>query len=42
MAAAIWRPEELVAEVVLQKGKLFSHMGFMRGRRLFLHAEEAL
>lgn len=42
MSAAIWRPQERVAEVVLQKGKLFSHMGFMRGSKLHLHIEEAV
>ena len=42
VSAAIWRPNKCVAEVVLQKGKLLSHMGFMQGSRLHLHVEEAV
>jgi hypothetical protein len=42
LSAAIWRPEHGVAEVVLLKGKLFSHMGFVWGSKLFLHIEEVL
>lgn len=42
LAAAIWRPELGLAEVVLQKGKLLAHMGFMRGSKLYLFIEEAV
>lgn len=42
LSAAIWRPQYKAAEVVIQKGKLFSHMGFMWGKKLFLHIEEAM
>ncbi len=42
MAAAIWRPQHNAAEVVLQRGRLFNHIGFMWGKKLFLHIEEAL
>lgn len=42
LAAAIWRPQHRGAEVVLQRGRLFSHMGFIWGKKLFLHPEEAL
>jgi tRNA-splicing endonuclease subunit sen54 N-term len=42
LAAAIWRPQHKAAEVVLQRGRLFNHIGFMWGKKLFLHPEEAL
>jgi hypothetical protein len=42
LAAAIWRPEVQLAEVVLQKGKLLAHMGFTRAAKLFLFIEEAV
>ncbi|KAG7667495.1 hypothetical protein Ndes2526B_g03498 [Nannochloris sp. 'desiccata'] len=42
LAAAIWRPQHNTAEVVLQRGRLFNHIGFMWGKKLFLHPEEAL
>lgn len=42
LAAAIWRPALGLAEVVLQKGKVLSHMGFTRGAKLFLFVEEAV
>jgi hypothetical protein len=42
LAAAIWRPQHNAAEVVLQRGRLFNHIGFMWGKKLFLHPEEAL
>lgn len=42
LSAAIWRAHLGVAEVVLQKGKLFTHMGFMQGSKFYLHIEEAL
>lgn len=42
LAAAIWRPDQGLAEVVHQRGKLLSHMGFTRGAKLFLHIEEAV
>lgn len=42
LAAAIWRPELGVAEVVLQRGRLLTHMGFAKGPRLFLFIEEAV
>lgn len=41
-AAAIWRPEKCGAEVVLQKGKLFSHIGCFWGPKLYLTIEEAV
>jgi hypothetical protein len=41
-AAAIWRPDLALAEVVLQKGKLLTHMGVTRGNKLFLCIEEAV
>ena len=42
LAAAIWRPELRLAEVVLQKGKLLAHMGVARGAKLYLVIEEAV
>ncbi|KAI3425099.1 hypothetical protein D9Q98_008477 [Chlorella vulgaris] len=42
LAAAIWRPKLGLAEVVLQKGKLLSHMGFTRGGKLYLFIEETV
>ena len=41
LAAAIWRPHLGVAEVVLQRGKLFTHMGFTQGSKQYLFVEEA-
>eukprot|EP00889_Picochlorum_renovo_P006705 jgi/Picre1/33735/NNA_001214.t1 len=41
-AAAIWRPEKCGAEVVLQKGKLFSHIGCLWGPKLYVTIEEAV
>lgn len=41
LAAAIWRPELGLAEVVLQRGKVLSHMGLTRGAKLYLLPEEA-
>ena len=41
LAAAIWRPELGLAEVVLQRGKVLAHMGFTRGAKLLLFPEEA-
>lgn len=41
-AAAIWRPALALAEVVLQKGKLLTHMGVSRGNKLYLCIEEAV
>lgn len=42
LAAAIWRPELGVAEVVLQRGKLLPHMGIQRGPKQYLFIEEAV
>ena len=42
LAAAIWRPELRMAEVVVSRGKMFAYMGFLHGARLYLHPEEAV
>ncbi|KAL4437793.1 hypothetical protein ABPG77_005705 [Micractinium sp. CCAP 211/92] len=42
LAAAIWRPELGLAEVVLQRGRLLTHMGFTKGPKLYLFIEEAV
>lgn len=41
LAAAIWRPELGLAEVVLLRGKVLSHMGFTKGPKHYLFPEEA-
>jgi len=42
LSAAIWRPKHRAAQVVRQKGKLLSRIGFMWGSKHFIHIEEAL
>eukprot|EP00887_Chlorella_sp_A99_P000001 scaffold16.g1.t1 len=42
LAAAIWRPELQLAEVVISRGKLFTHIGVLHGTKLYLHIEEAV
>lgn len=39
-SAAIWRPDLCLAEVVLQKGKVLGHLGFIQGSKLYLFPEE--
>ncbi len=42
LAAAIWRPSKCAAQVVLQKGRLFSHVGCLWGGHMYLTIEEAV
>ena len=42
LSAAIWRPERCAAELVMQKGKLFAHIGILCGGKTYLTIEEAV
>ena len=42
LSAAIWRPERCAAELVIQKGKLFAHIGSLWAGKTYLTIEEAV
>lgn len=42
LSAAIWRPDRCAAELVMQKGKLFSHLGSLWAGKTLLTIEEAV
>ncbi|GIL48000.1 hypothetical protein Vafri_4718 [Volvox africanus] len=42
LSAALWRPSLCAAELVKQRKQCARDMGFIRGRRLYLHLEEAV
>lgn len=42
LSAAIWRPSKCAAELVIQKGKLFAHVGSLWAGRTLLTIEEAV